>query len=1075
MSAWRVRTWLCAAILLASGASSLRAAETSSAAGTDATKPAETAAPASSGTVAASAEGKATAEGKVMMVPGPGGVMWPGGPSGLPTPGMPAGVTPSKPGEPGKAEEKKPDQKEEPPPLTRPTSPPKPPDPAELRVKPDAQGKIQFNFKGQPWPAVLEWLADLSGASLDWQELPGDYLNLTTPRPYTLREARDLINRHLLARGYTLLAVGDTLSVVNCKKLNPALVPRVDPEELAQRDPHEFVKVLFDLKDLVAEEAAEEFKPLLSPNGRLVALRSSNRLEAMDAVINLRSIQGVLESERSGTSGRSLPREFPLRYAKAAEVVDQLYALLGMEAKVQRRPTQPSGPMPSGISPVEGRMMVMPGQPMPGQPQPGQPHIPGQPSAAPGATKAKIEVSLVANVRKNSVLAVAPPDKMAIIAQAIEVLDVPSRQGSPLAGTVTRMQIYRLAAIDPEPLVKTLEEIGDLDPSTRLQADKKNRAIIAYAPLADHVTIRALIEKLDGSERKFEVIQLRRLKADYVAGSIEFMMTGEKPKPQRRPYWYYDFDSRSRPQEEERDRFRVDADVENNRLLLWANSIELEEVRNLLAKLGEIPQQGAASATVRVLDLPPGPETESVIEQLQRHWPAVAPNPLVVPPDAKPRQSMEEQGDGLEKPRRDAKTPPQQPRKTVAPPAGSPAWPGKPVESRAASEPQPATLLAQALVPPRAGSDSQLVGEAPAPGGEQRGPNHGAVSAPRTGSGSPVAQTGQNPPPPAPSAPPAPITISRDAAGRWVVSSQDTEALDRLEDLVAQLSAATRTDYRIFRLNYAWATSVAAILKDVFKEEDETQRRPSYPYFFYDYGYGPEESDKPRARLSKRKPLRIIADSDTNSILVQGGDAGQLKKIEELIEIYDRPPPVDARSVRKTRMITLRYARAKTVADAVKDVYRDLLSSNDKALAGQQQQRGERTVRFVFEDEEKKQPTYKGLLSLGVDDVSNSLVVSAPAYLLEEVEKLIEELDQAAEPAAETVSVVQLGPGLSAAQVEAALGGAFRSSTGATRGESRVGRSAAPSKTAPSSRGQRGSAESSGERSTRHSSRNGSR
>ncbi|KKN53901.1 hypothetical protein LCGC14_0597560, partial [marine sediment metagenome] len=49
-------------------------------------------------------------------------------------------------------------------------------------------------------------------------------------------------------------------------------------------------------------------------------------------------------------------------------------------------------------------------------------------------------------------------------------------------------------AIDPEPLVKTLEDIGDLDMRTRLEVDKQNNTIIAYATLADHVTIRALVE-----------------------------------------------------------------------------------------------------------------------------------------------------------------------------------------------------------------------------------------------------------------------------------------------------------------------------------------------------------------------------------------------------------------------------------------------------------------------------------------------------------------------------------------------------------------------------------------------------
>jgi len=90
-----------------------------------------------------------------------------------------------------KSKEGKEGEKEKPPePIARPSEPPKPPDPEELKVRPDADGKIRFNFNGQPWQGVLQWLADVSGMSLDWQELPGDYLNLTTQRGYTLDEVR---------------------------------------------------------------------------------------------------------------------------------------------------------------------------------------------------------------------------------------------------------------------------------------------------------------------------------------------------------------------------------------------------------------------------------------------------------------------------------------------------------------------------------------------------------------------------------------------------------------------------------------------------------------------------------------------------------------------------------------------------------------------------------------------------------------------------------------------------------------------------------------------------------------------
>lgn len=138
--------------------------------------------------------------------------------------------------------------------------------------------------------------------------------------------------------------------------------------------------------------------------------------------------------------------------------------------------------------------------------------------------------------------------------------------------------------------------------------------------------------------------------------------------------------------------------------------------------------------------------------------------------------------------------------------------------------------------------------------------------------------------------------------------------------------------------------------------------------------------------------------------------------IEELINLYDQPLPSDAQSVRKQETIQLEYSKAEVVADTVKDVYRDLLSTNDKAFAGKgdrDQNRGF-SITFDTEDEKKKEqktPKFKGSLSMGVDELSNSIVLSAPAYLFEQVKKMILDLDQAAAPASQ-MRVIKLGPGL---------------------------------------------------------------
>ena len=251
-----------------------------------------------------------------------------------------------------------------------------------------------------------------------------------------------------------------------------------------------------------------------------------------------------------------------------------------------------------------------------------------------------------------------------------------------------------------------------------------------------------------------------------------------------------------------------------------------------------------------------------------------------------------------------------------------------------------------------------------------------------------------------------------------MLESEDTAALDQLEELLHE-AAPPKRDYKIFYLKYSttWAYSVELSLKDFFDEDKKKSSSTYNPYF--GRMMGGEEKDTTR-RLSKRKPLKFISDSDSGTIIVQGADAQQLKTIQELIDIYDKPPSTDGKQVRKTETFTLKYAKAPVVAEAIKDVYRDLLSSNDKALQNQKGKDGqkppEKNYTFVYgggggdDKGGKAQETpvkFKGLLSLGVDEVSNTIIISAPEGMLENVAELIERLEKAARPT-NTVQVVQI-------------------------------------------------------------------
>jgi len=113
----------------------------------------------------------------------------------------------------------------------------------------------------------------------------------------------------------------------------------------------------------------------------------------------------------------------------------------------------------------------------------------------------------------------------------------------------------------------------------------------------------------------------------------------------------------------------------------------------------------------------------------------------------------------------------------------------------------------------------------------------------------------------------------------------------------------------------------------------------------------------------------------------------------------------------------------------VKDVYRDLLSPNDKALVGaaqqpqQQQQQNQdgmnrfemMTMSYLSDDTEgaDRLPRFKGMLSVGVDDRTNMLVLSAPQVLLTDVLVMVHKLDESSRPTRPVSQVIKVrDPGM---------------------------------------------------------------
>ena len=105
-----------------------------------------------------------------------------------------------------------------------------------------------------------------------------------------------------------------------------------------------------------------------------------------------------------------------------------------------------------------------------------------------------------------------------------------------------------------------------------------------------------------------------------------------------------------------------------------------------------------------------------------------------------------------------------------------------------------------------------------------------------------------------------------------------------------------------------------------------------------------------RIRTRQAAAVRIVPDYDTNSVLVQGADAPQLKSIQETVELYDKPETADAQSVHETEKFVLQWAEADSVAATLRDVYHDFLSPKEKPSTSQRQDQQQRPFIVTLRD-----------------------------------------------------------------------------------------------------------------------------
>jgi type II secretory pathway component GspD/PulD (secretin) len=321
-------------------------------------------------------------------------------------------------------------------------------------------------MRDKPWGSVLEWLADQTGLTVNSNYKPTGTFTFIAPQrstqQYSLPQVIDVLNEALAGQKYILIRGERSFTIVPAdERIDPAMLPRVRPEDLDQRGNTELVSVVWSLTALAADDAAAEVKKMMGPFGQVVPLERSNKLLVQDTAGNLKRIFRTLRDIDISTRDSHDFYSYVCEYAKAREAVRVIVELLGDPRELPR--AVGSAPPFGGF----GR----------GQPQP-----PATLAIAPRIRTYHI----AADERTNTVLIRGPADTINVAKEILKRIDVPAKGRRVIDGGAS-FRSYSLPG-NARAVAKTLQEIYQMSPSVRVTAIS-DQSVLVYAAPEEHLEI----------------------------------------------------------------------------------------------------------------------------------------------------------------------------------------------------------------------------------------------------------------------------------------------------------------------------------------------------------------------------------------------------------------------------------------------------------------------------------------------------------------------------------------------------------------------------------------------------------
>jgi general secretion pathway protein D len=255
-----------------------------------------------------------------------------------------------------------------------------------------------------------------------------------------------------------------------------------------------------------------------------------------------------------------------------------------------------------------------------------------------------------------------------------------------------------------------------------------------------------------------------------------------------------------------------------------------------------------------------------------------------------------------------------------------------------------------------------------------------------------------------------PVTITVQG-NKLILTSEDPKALETAAQLLriytsSSMSEPSENVFEVIRIKNVSAEEAAKTINEIFN--GPAQAAPG--------GGGGRGGFNPIALLTggafgggggaaPTTRVRVVAEKASNSVIIMKASPLDQMAIRSILTDVIEAGPADSDAIPRTYYITLKSAPVASVAQTLKDVFKEQTGGSNqrggRGGGGRQPQ-----MPFPFPGMPQAATTSTESLNIGTDEQTNTLIVNCPKAIYEEVEYLCKFLDDAASNSTEVVKVV---------------------------------------------------------------------